>query len=272
MRIVEFDIRSLDSAKKFVSEFTGMTEQEYNIEKFDGFDGFELLWDVLLNRIQAIDISDLRIVAFHITGSLDECKEVKENGLVDLQKVLSNDTTLSRELKKAGVQVDIANKLVSCDNNSYVLDTESSGALLFVSNRLLNDYCVNGFFFNDDIFSYGNMVYKRPEFLMNIGELFPKVRSLDELWKRKSKSYKINFYATVEQIAEFTFELSNEFDPPYRDWSILSDDMKIKKWLLSHALERARDNLGTEKFLYIKNGVIIPPEQFISIDELNCEE
>lgn len=40
---MEFDIRSIDSAKKFVSEFTGMTEQEYNIEKFDGVDGFELL-------------------------------------------------------------------------------------------------------------------------------------------------------------------------------------------------------------------------------------
>lgn len=269
---MEFDIRSINSAKKFVSEFTGMTEQEYNIEKFDGVDGFELLWDALFNRIQAINISDLRIVAFHIVGSLDECKEIKENGLEDLQKVLSSDTTLSRELKKVDVQIDIANKLISCDDNSYILNTESSGPLFFVSNRLLNDYCINGFFFNDDIFNYGNMVYKRPEFLMNISELFPKVRSLDELWKRKSKSYKINFYATVEQIAEFTFELSNELDPPYRDWGILSDDMKIKKWLFSHALERARDNLGTEKFLYIKNGVIIPPEQIISIDELNCEE
>lgn len=214
----------------------------------------------------------MRIVAFHIVGSLDECKEIKENGLEDLQKVLSSDTTLSRELKKVDVQIDIANKLISCDDNSYILNTESSGPLFFVSNRLLNDYCINGFFFNDDIFNYGNMVYKRPEFLMNISELFPKVRSLDELWKRKSKSYKINFYATVEQIAEFTFELSNELDPPYRDWGILSDDMKIKKWLFSHALERARDNLETEEFLYIKNGVIIPPEQIISIDELNCEE
>ena len=105
--IVEFDIRTPDSARTFISEFTGMTEQEYDIEIVNNIDRFELLWNKLFEQVQAIDISDLRIMAFHIVGSLEECKEIEENGLMDLRKVLSSNTVLSKELKKAGVRVDI---------------------------------------------------------------------------------------------------------------------------------------------------------------------
>lgn len=40
MMIVEFDIRTPDSARKFISEFTGMTEQEYDIEIVNNIDRF----------------------------------------------------------------------------------------------------------------------------------------------------------------------------------------------------------------------------------------
>ena len=48
--------------------------------------------------------------------------------------------------------------------------------------------------------------------------------------------------------------------------------MKIKKSLLWYALNRALDNFGTEKFIYIKPDLSIPSEQIISIDELNYTE
>lgn len=141
-----------------------------------------MLWNKLFEQIQAIDISDLKIIAFHIVGSLDECKEIEESGLMDLRKVLANNTVLGKELKK-GVKVDIENKVVSCNDKNYMLNEESSGKLFLVSNRLLNDYCVNGFLCNDNIFSYGDDIYKRPEFLKNISELFPKFR----LWRNFGK-------------------------------------------------------------------------------------
>lgn len=260
--IVEFDIRTPDSARKFISEFTGMTEQEYDIEIVNNIDRFELLWNKLFEQIQAIDISDLKIIAFHIVGSLDECKEIEENGLMDLRKVLANNTVLGKELKKIGVKVDIENKVVSCNDKNYMLNEESSGKLFLVSNRLLNDYCVNGFLCNDNIFSYGDDIYKRPEFLKNISELFPEIQTLEKFWKRKSKSYKMNFYAILNQISEVIFDIWNADDS-------LSDDMKIKKSLLWYALNRALDNFGTEKFLYIKNDISIPSKQIIKIDELN---
>ena len=42
--------------------------------------------------------------------------------------------------------------------------------------------------------------------------------------------------------------------------------MKIKKWLLSHAIEKTENDYG-EAFLYIKDGVIIPSSHIIEINE-----
>lgn len=43
--------------------------------------------------------------------------------------------------------------------------------------------------------------------------------------------------------------------------------MKLKKWMLSHAIDRAHDDLGMT-ILYIKDDVIIPANQIIDITEL----
>lgn len=56
-------------------------------------------------------------------------------------------------------------------------------------------------------------------------------------------------------------------DPPYEDWLDLDNDMKLKKWMLSHAIDRAHDDLGMT-ILYIKDDVIIPANQIIDISEL----
>jgi len=47
----------------------------------------------------------------------------------------------------------------------------------------------------------------------------------------------------------------------------LDDEMKIKKWMLSYAIDRAAKKLDTQ-FLYVKDDVIISPEQIIEISEL----
>lgn len=47
----------------------------------------------------------------------------------------------------------------------------------------------------------------------------------------------------------------------------LDDEMKLKKWMLSHAIDRANNDLGMQ-FLYIRDDVIIPPTQIESIEEM----
>ena len=102
---------------------------------------------------------------------------------------------------------------------------------------------------------------------MTLVELSPEAEKLDEYWRNYSKSFVVNFYATVEQIHRFNFELDEWRDPPYEDWKELDDEMKLKKWMLSHAIDRANNDLGMQ-FLYIRDDVIIPPTQIESIEEM----
>ena len=43
--------------------------------------------------------------------------------------------------------------------------------------------------------------------------------------------------------------------------------MKLKKWMLSHSIDRAHDDLGMT-FLYVKDDVTIPPNQIISVSKI----
>lgn len=97
--------------------------------------------------------------------------------------------------------------------------------------------------------------------------MFPQAEKVDSFWRAISKSYRVDFYATVDQVHRFNFELDEYRDPPYEDWFDLDDDMKLKKWMLSHAINRAHDDFGMT-ILYIKDYVIIPANQITSISEL----
>ena len=273
-----FDLRTCDAAYYFVLDFMNMTPDEYITERIINCgNDFETLWNRNIERIKSVDISGLRLMAFHVVGSLDECREIKEKGLMNLQTVLSEETTLKRLLERAGVTFDIPNKLVRYKGNSYDIDYEKyKGYHLLtgidekldrVAYRVYYDFCVNGFMANDNIFDYGTDIHERPEFLMTLGELFPQVEKVESFWRAKSKSYRVDFYATVGQVHRFNFELDEYRDPPYEDWFDLDDDMRLKKWMLSHAIDRAHDDLDMT-ILYIKDDVIIPANQIIDISEL----
>lgn len=275
---MDFDLRTCDAAYYFVFDFMGMTPDEYITERIINCENdFETFWNRNIERIKSVDISGLRLMAFHVVGSLDECREIKENGLMNLQSVLSKETILKKLLEKAGVTFDIPNKLVSYKGNSYDIDYEKYKGRHFltgidekldrVAHRAYYDFCVNGFMANDNVFNYGTNIHERPEFLMTLGELFPQAEKVESFWRAKSKSYRVDFYATVDQVHRFNFELDEYRDPPYEDWFDLDDDMNLKKWMLSHAIDRAHDDLGMT-ILYIKDDVIIPANQIIDISEL----
>jgi hypothetical protein len=255
-----------------------MTPDEYITELvIECENRFERFWERNIDRISDVDISDLRIIAFHVVGALDECKEIRENGLMNLQEVLKRDTVISRTLGHYGIFFDIENRILHCNGEKYDIDYEKYRSRHFLSgldekldriaHRVYYDYCVNGFLLNDDVLDYGTSIHERPEFFMTLVELSPEAERLDEYWRNHSKSFVVNFYATVEQIHRFNFELDEWRDPPYEDWNELDDEMKLKKWMLSHAIDRANNDLGMQ-FLYIRDDVIIPPTQIESIEEM----
>ncbi len=271
---MEFDLRTHKAAHYFVLKFMNMNQSEYTTELItNSKNNFEIFWKRNISRIREIDISTIKVMAFHVLGSLDDCKEIQKKGLMNLQSVLIDDTILSSLLRKSGITFDIENKTVSCNGEVYNIDyeyyrnndslTEIEEKLDEVAYRVFYDFCVNGFMLSDDVFNYGTCIHKRPEFLMKLAELFPEIKKLEQYWEQHSKSYRIDFYAKVEQIHRFSFELDEQKDPPYDDWLELDDEMKIKKWMLFHAIDRSHDMLS-ETYLYIKDDVAIPPNQIIS--------
>lgn len=166
---------------------------------------------------------------------------------------------------------------ISCKGNSYDIDYEKYRNHHFltgldekldrVAHRVYYDFCVNGFMANDNVYNYGTNIHERPEFLMTLGEVFPQAQKVESFWRSKAKSYRVDFFATVDQVHRFNFELDEYRDPPYEDWDELDDEMKLKKWMLSHVIDRAHDDLGMTT-LYIKDDVTIPANQIISVIEI----
>lgn len=72
----------------------------------------------------------------------------------------------------------------------------------------------------------------------------------------------------MDQVHRFNFELDEDRDPPYEGWTELNDELKLKKWMLSHAIDRAVNRLG-EQFLYVRDDVSIPPNQIVEVNLLD---
>ncbi|WP_171309597.1 hypothetical protein [Enterococcus cecorum] len=276
---MNFDLRTCDTAYYFVLEFMNMTPDEYLTELvIECENDFEKFWKRNIGRITEVNIEDLKIMAFHVVGALDECKEIKSNGLMNLQMVLSGNTSFNRLLNKAGITFQIKSKTLECDGMIYDIDyekyryshflSETDKKLSNIAHRVYYDFCINGFLANDDVLNYGTDIHERPEFLMTLAKLFPQASKLESYWRNKSKSYKVDFWVTVDQVHRFNFELDEDRDPPYEGWTELNDELKLKKWMLSHAIDRAVNGLG-EQFLYVRDDVSIPPNQIVEVNLLD---
>lgn len=256
---MDFDLRTCTAANNFVLEFMGMTNDEFvmEFEKNCNKD-FGIFWKRNIERIKAVDVSRIRMIAFHILGALDECNEIKENGLRNLQEVLSSNTILRRNLENEGITFDIPNKKINCNYCQNSIFINQNG----VERRLYKDYCVNGFFYNSDAYNYGDKVRERPEFLKTLSELCPIGKKVERFWRENSTSYIIIFFVTVDQIDPLSTFSINEKE----DGSNQNIEMAIKKWMLSHAVERQRES--SEIICYLKDEATVPPNQILEIVKL----
>ena len=271
----DFDIRTKDSAYYFALDFLNMTGEElidnYILECEENFDIF---WSKIFATIDGSDINTLKINAYHITSNYDECAEVKQFGLRNLQFVMSNDTRLSRFLKENNLHFDIDKKVLYYEGDKYNINYDyyrwrvnllpRERSLADIARRLYYDHAVNGFLACNDLLSYGTDIHLRPEILMLLVNLFPKLEGLEKEWISQCNGYKLDFFASLEQVQRCTFDLDvkrEATDPRYQ----LSDEQKIKYWMLYHALNR---EVIPEVFIYIRDDTIITPQQILSYTKL----
>lgn len=272
--IYDFDLRTPNAAYAFLLDIFNMSGEEYIEELIiNSHNDMDEFWKRNYETIKNININYIRIWAFHVVGSLDDCAEICRSGLKNLQKVLSEDTQLNQMLKAYGLSFDIEERLMFYKGNKYNVDYDwyrnhdysnpPEKYLEPIAHRIYYDYCVDGFLMNNDVFSYGTSIHERPEFMIKLSDAFPELDAMENEWAEKSKSYKIHFYAMFSQVNRITFELKateeelteNEID-------------RIKRWMIYKAIDRARDDLFSEVFIYIKDEVDIPPSQIVQCEEI----
>ena len=274
---MDFDLRTTDSAYSFVQNILGMTSEQFSHHYIiECNSDYEQLWKKQYKQMKHIDSSRIRIWSFHVTGSLDKCSSIRKEGLHNLQHAISTDSIMSRMFRKYGLEFDIENKVMHFEGKEYSVDYdryrnhcnlyEKDECLSKIAYRLYEDYCVNGFMCNDDFRSYGFDVCIRPEFILDLVNMFPQLSKLDLEWRRNSESYKINFFTYINQLERYTLELDEYRDPPYVVWNNLEDNDKALKWMLGHAIARSFDELS-DTYLYVKSDLCVPPEQIY-----NCEK
>ena len=90
--MIYYDVTTKDTAIHFLLDSLGFKYYgELWMEYFNNCNqDLDEFWVRNHNRIDPIDINDVRFVAFHVTGSLDDCKEIKATGIRNLQYVLSH--------------------------------------------------------------------------------------------------------------------------------------------------------------------------------------
>lgn len=274
-----FDIRTPEAAANSVYPLTEMTAHEFiNEYVLESNRDFEEFWDRNEARIDNIDITDLKIIGFHVVSSLDDCAEIKANGLWNLQRVLTEDTMLKRVLEQHGLTFDIPNCKMYYNGQTWDIEyekykgrydlTDEEELIEWISHRIYYDYCVNGFLCCDDVTTYGTDIEKRPEFILKLVNMFPDLEEMEDWWKETGVPYEVVFYALPEQVMREFFGLPEEDDDMPRYWYKLSDEQLIKKKLLSLAVEGMYGELD-KQYLYIKDDLCLSPEQILACNRLN---
>ena len=125
MKNIRFDFFN-DSKRELISKFSIY----FNLNYYETYKYFENVDKQVLdvNKVVKdlnIDLNNptssyVEIVGRHMTTATDEGLEsVKNNGLLDLKRMLQCNTTLSNFLKKYGIEVDVDRKIIFINDKEY---------------------------------------------------------------------------------------------------------------------------------------------------------
>lgn len=82
---IYYDITTSNKAFEFLLDELGFCSEDLIMEFYVNCNNdIELFWERNKHHIENIDINQVRFVAFHVTGSLDDCCEINTFGVRNL--------------------------------------------------------------------------------------------------------------------------------------------------------------------------------------------
>lgn len=273
-----FDITSEESSRNFLKDFLSIDDEQmsdYVETAHEGVDVDEFIERVNLD-LEELDVDKILLSVLHITTSNDECRSIKEIGLLNLQQALTMETPLRNFLRDYNVQFDIYNNLMCVGDRFHEIKYDSSfyetetfkGKMNNVARKIYFDYQINGFFCVRDAKGYGGYVHLRPEIVYDLALLGKKPDEFEARWVKNNKPYVVKFNAPIEYFTHYSFYFDmDEFKEDY------SEKIVLKKWLLKNALNVICDKYHFGEYpdeitAYLKPEVSIPYSYIVEINEI----
>lgn len=225
--------------------------------------------------IDVIDLENLKLKVMHFTSNMDECSEIKTNGIINLQRVLSEKTALCAFLANYGVKFDIENKILITENKKIDINydkylgrfdlSQEEEQIRKLSRKIYSDYQINGFFAIKEVNQIAAEVYRRPEFMQNLTEVIPSLKRLESKWIEKSKSYIITLLAEINQFQWFSF-----YDSEVVYDNDKEQKLQLKKWLINNAIDCIINCSSSSSGIiaYMNFNATISPNQIIMCKEI----
>ncbi|HJJ11543.1 MAG TPA: hypothetical protein OIM49_07405 [Clostridiaceae bacterium] len=255
---MKYDIRTKESAKKFIKDFLEIDDKELKsiLEKYEN--DVEFFETNYIDKIKSKEINELEIYGYHFTTNPDNCKAIKFEGIKNLQEVLKSENEFTNLLKKYQIRFDIENSKMYYKNEKIDISFDnicSNDRTSSISVKIYYDYAINGFLCNGERYADENEIFKNPEFLGNISDFIGN-NEIKEEWKSMCETYSIIFKTDISHInciESFGGEKPN----------------KIKISMLCKAIEKILyDNTVGKNFIIFKDDKNIESDSIIKIEKL----
>lgn len=204
--------------------------------------------DIKLNVIS----EDLYFVLMHVTTSANDCKDIKNNGIHDLEWVLKHDTELKQFLSDNHICFEIPNRKMYINNDAFDISNDCNG----VGFKIFKDKDICACFQINKKYPYGGDVHKRPEILHNINK-YVSDKDLSYNWYTTHTPYVVTFQVPYSNM-DIALQMSVKDE----------GEEKILNGLLNWAIDIFfYRNCRSDRIGILKRDVFVPPTDIISIIE-----
>lgn len=195
-----------------------------------------------------VKLSDIMLVFYHATSSIDNCNDASEIGLFPLDEMLSFRNSLTDFLNNYGISFDLDNGLIIKKTATGIIENEyklneltNLGFPSYLQKRFTNDCYINGVWCPYDhleVFNQTDHYFNAPEFLKYVENIFTGT-NLTRDWHFKKESYLLKCSIPLSDLDIQTVR-TLKLGETYAEFieAVYNDEVELKKYLVRLAFER----------------------------------